>query len=959
MSLGKRPHLSQRLSPGRRLTRCLLLLLFFAFSSDSLAGPALPSEETSALVLRGHQLLRAGAAQESLEVLDRAVKLLSVEGDRQLLLAARINRAHALAQVDRMLESMAEFAASIALADILAPSSGEGAADLGVGVRLQLAEVLAEQSLQADARAAAWDALQAAVRLGRLSSAAPALRMVLLLGSSVDDTDDSLIGLLDEASAELLALDTYRLSERPPPEPIIEVLQASARALASRRDFASARELFELITLLDLARGAHWRLVGDLSDLSWVSLQLGDLHTAHWALQWTEALFEGKRSSELWANWASLQEGSGALGAAEQSCRAAIGQARDEQSPARVLALQARLARLVEKAGGRQEEALGLAQSTVKAYRKAGDESSALAEELRVANQMLSLERGEDAAALLAGVIGSLGAGSTLAADEQVFMHLVSARLSEQRGELLTARSALSAAGSLLFDLGRIDELAALANLFGDMELRSGSSVAAGEAFENAQHFEAQLGLGAEAWQALLGQARTALRSSDVAAARGFLERARERVDWRAPLASHSYASGAWPGASLLSVYEDGEEVYRELAALQLSTGDDAGLLETISAAREFRRVASYSALSLSRKTGVAAQVESNDSRNELRLVRAEIEALRAQSRDEAVQPSSEDPQQAIDKVLEQLVSARQKESTLLSHLRAVDPAVHANLSVSGPTAGALREALAPGEVLLVTYDLDDQMIVFALSLEGKRVFSLPSPQSLVSDLATLWRDFGHRRASPAVRRKLTAVLADLSARTIEPAADLLRGAHTVFWSPDSSLRALPVAALPIDGVELSEHAQIIGLESPRALLHHRAFSEQDRPRRLHLVADPSHPGAPKSRDLRRLGAELRVLKRTGLASGTEASSGRNGLPLAVLPLRLSIRHRLAYLAGSSGPSLTSLRRADQDDPFFRFLAEELADGSGVRESVKRARDKARKRRRDPLGWASALLWFD
>jgi tetratricopeptide (TPR) repeat protein len=942
----------------QRFAIAVFLAVVVSLFSEPLAAAELPSERSGELVLLGHEMLRSGQAAEALILLDEAVVLLSKGPDQQLLLAARVNRAHALAQLDRLLESMAEFAESIALADVLAPRPELSAADLGIGIRLQLAEVLADKGLAVDAQAAAWDGLQAAVRLGVLASVGPALRMVLLLGSEDDDSDSSLVELIDALNQELMALDEYRLAKTPPPEPIVAVLEASARALAVRQDLSEARELFELILLLDLARGAHWRLVSDLSDLSWVSLQQGDLNVAHWALQWTEALFQGKRPAQVWANWASLQAGSGDFVAAERSCRAAIKAAAKEKSPDRVRALGSRLARIVERLYGREEQALSLARSAAQAYRKAGDETSALAEELRIADQMLHLDRLDDAATLLAGVIGALESGTPFAADEQVLMHLVSAHLSEKRGEVAIARSALRAAGAILFDLGRVDELAALASMFGDLELLLGSHEAAAEAFENAQRFEAQLGLGSESWHSLLGQARLAVRRSDPEGAQVFLDRARERVEWQAVLSVGFDWDGELGVQDAFHLDVDGEEVYRELAMMQLSSGEESVLLETIAAAREFRRVAALSASShfLSSKK---RQGDHDEVTEQLKSRRAQIEELRARLRDEAIQPSTVEPQHVLASLAEKLDSARHSETELLDALSQSDPVAHANLSVSGPRTEQLQAALRPGELLLVSYDLKEQVVVIGLSAKEQVTFTLDDPEALIAELNALWRDFGGRKLGHAARRALSPLLMDLSQRLLLPLDDMLKSASTILWSPDPSLRAVPLAALPLGETVLSERVEVIGLHSLRSVLMPRDLGNTGTPRGLVLLPDPSRPSAESFPELRELGVQLRGLRHGNLAQMMGGASQTGALRLLVLPPHLSAGHRSAQLEGTDGPSITSLRPVEPDDRYIRVLAAELEKGGALIESTNTARRAARRKRRDPLGWASLLLWLD
>ena len=343
----------------------------------------------------------------------------------------------------------------------------------------------------------------------------------------------------------------------------------------------------------------------------------------------------------------------------------------------------------------------------------------------------------------------------------------------------------------------------------------------------------------------------------------------------------------------------------------------------------------------------------------QLESKRAQIEELRVRLRDEAIQPSTVEPQDAMASLEDQLDVLRQSENELLDALFQSDPITHANRSVSAPTIEQLRAALRPGELLLVSYDLTTQVVVIALSAKEQATFTLDDPDSLAAQLNALWRDFGGRKLGHAARRTLSPVLMGLSQQVLGPLEDLLTSASTLLWSPDPSLRAVPLAALPLGESMVADGVEIIGLHSLRSLLNLRDLRETGTHRDVALLSDPSRPSAESFPELRQLGVQLRGLRHGNLAQ-MMGKAGRSGdSRLLVLPPQLSAAHRRAQLAMTNGPSLTSLRPAKPDDRYIRVLAAELAKGGALLESIKTAQGAARRTRRDPLGWASLVLWLD
>jgi len=936
----------------------LALLIFPVVSAPGAepAGPEPGQEHAGEVLLLGHQALRAGQIERAIELLDRAVQMLSSGEDRQLLLAARVNRAHALSQAGRLLEAMAEFAAAIPQADVLAASPDLNAPDLGVGVRLQLAEVLGSYGSPVDAEAAAWDGLEAAVRLGQLAFAGPAIRTLLQLGAARDDSAEGLRALLEAVSTLLLELDDYRLATSPPPEPVIELLKGSARALASQLEFDAAYELFELILLLDLARGADWRLVGDLSDLSWVALQQNDSDSAHWALRWTEALVQGPRPAELLANWSTLQAESGDFAAAERSCLLALRRAKDEQSEARVLALRARLARIVEAAPARHDEALSLYRKSAGSYRDAGQGAAALAEEVRAADLMLADGRFDDAGALLVGVIGELESGVPLAADEQVRLHLANAKLSEQRGEFEVARSALTVAGTLLFDMGRVDDLSALGSRFGELEMTAGDLAGAREAFENAQRFEMQLGLGGEAWQGLLGLANLARAEGLDVRAEELLEEAAERIEWVAALPADLGADSGSGGLREPLLRVTWEDVYRSLVDLHLHAGRADDALATVYRAFEVRRLHGLRARPRWQSRPAAGTRQAD-----LAELRVEVDRLRMSLRDEAVRPGGDDTERRRTELQEQLLGARQREVALLEQLGSEDPRLRAQLSVVALDGAALRAGLERGTVLMANYDLADSTVLFAASSSEVIAWRLAgSGTQLRSELVGLWEQFGARRVRAGQRNKLAGLLEAWAARALVPGKQLLAAASTVLWAPDRSLRSLPLAALPLGGRPLGDQVALFGLRSLRGA-QGRATAIQGASAQLSAAADVASLSAVSAPAADTLASQVRALRagRSMLAATSSPAGTPGARQLLLVSANISDRRRAGLLSDSEALLLAALRPPLDDDRFLRRVRADLAAEGPVLESFRSARREARRVARDPLGWAAFILFLD
>jgi len=309
--------------------------------------------------------------------------------------------------------------------------------------------------------------------------------------------------------------------------------------------------------------------------------------------------------------------------------------------------------------------------------------------------------------------------------------------------------------------------------------------------------------------------------------------------------------------------------------------------------------------------------------------------------------------------LMEQLSTIRTSEIELLEVVAALDPNAHATLSVVPPSSAQIQGALGAGEVLLLSYDLEEQIIVLAVSAQEQFVFTLPAPELIAVEVASLWDQYGGRRVGLADRRELKAHLASLSERILRPVSPLLETAKTIFWSPDPALSSLPLAALPLNELALSDRAEIVGIQSLRTLFRQGGQGSPANFSSLKILADPAQPGAGSSSDLSSLRRQLRGLRRGELAAMLEEPHQDSRTALLVLPPRLSAAHRLSYLSMNEGPSLSSLRSAERGDRFLRVLGDELEKGESLSQAMKAARAAARRKRSDPLGWAALTLWFD
>ncbi len=234
----------------------------------------------------------------------------------------------------------------------------------------------------------------------------------------------------------------------------------------------------------------------------------------------------------------------------------------------------------------------------------------------------------------------------------------------------------------------------------------------------------------------------------------------------------------------------------------------------------------------------------------------------------------------------------------------------------------------------------------------------LPAPELIEVELDALWKQYGGRSVGLVGRRALKAHLASLSERILQPVSTLLETAQTIFWSPDPALRSLPLAALPLDQFALSERAEIVGVESLRALLRQSGQGRDVNLSSLRILADPAQPTSSSFSDLGSLRRQLRGLRRGEPAVLLEAPQD-SGTALLVLPPRLSAEHRSFSLSMAHGPSLASLRSAERGDRFLRVLADKLEKGDPLSQAMKGAQTAARRKRSDPLGWAALMLWLD
>ncbi|MBJ94512.1 MAG: hypothetical protein CMP23_08540 [Rickettsiales bacterium] len=923
-------------------------------ASEPLQAPVVQDPES--LILSARQNLLEHRYIDALTVLEQVEEYLADRDDVRLLLALRVSRGEAFSRLGRNRDGLAQFAAAIALAD--ARGSQVGITDLGLRIRLELAQLLAELGSLTDARSMAWDAFQVAIRSASLDAVGSTLQSLFSFCAQ-QERSAGLFQLFVDVDRELLALDSYRLSARPPPEPIIDALEQSARGLASRREFVAASRLFQVILSLDLSRGADWRLVSDLSDLAWVSLQQRDLLSAHWALRWVERLAKEERSAELWANWSTLQELAGDPAAALLSVDAAVSNARVKGDEARVLALESRRSLLLEKLGD-LPGALELSQQLAERYRSIADLNSAWSEELRAAELLFAVGRAEEAAVLLAALLSALKSDVTPAADVQVRMHLLSARLAERQGEAETARIALRSAGSLLFDLGRLDELAALVSSFGDLELRAGRLEAALPAFENAARFEQQLGLELEGWQALAGKARHAHAVGDRQQARQLLALALARAEWQeAQLPLQSFAPAELRLGGFLTS-PDTDSLYEWLAELALDAGELEALTEVLLRRLSWRSPALDGAVAGASK--LAEDVPQQASRLQgLQVLldgeRELIRRLRDRLRDEAVMPSSDPPELARQRLVGRLAAAMDREDRLLDDMQALLPSLSAQ-STTGLGLADLQGSLAQGQLLLFSQMLNGTVVMVAVSNTDYQVHSVTDATEIEGELRSLWSEFGGASLGPRQRARLERWLVALSERFIAPLAPLLQASDTVFWFPSDELRALPLAALPLDGQALSERAGLIGLGGLRSLLTKRS-SLQATYSELLVLPDPSGLEDPGTAALELLKRQLEVL-RTGRSTLVEMGIGiaAAASTLPVVPVHQDRVYRRRLLENFPEVLLCHFRPLRKKEPLFELLSARLARGQALDEAFREVQRRVRRRRAEGLSSAAFMLWL-
>jgi|GEM_PF-4011994 len=196
--------------------------------------------------------------------------------------AALFNLAGLLTELGRKNDALARFTEAIALVDRAADGLEPSAP---LAARLQLAEALRRLGEPAAAESVAWECLGLVTALDDLALVWPVARLLVLSAVEQGVSGDDLAGLLTELDLTLSGLDAYRLSVRPPPEPIVDGIAALGGALMEADRPGEALETFTALAALDEARGATFRLPEDLMAMALAAADAGDAQRLGWVME--------------------------------------------------------------------------------------------------------------------------------------------------------------------------------------------------------------------------------------------------------------------------------------------------------------------------------------------------------------------------------------------------------------------------------------------------------------------------------------------------------------------------------------------------------------------------------------------------------------------------------------------------------------------------------------------------
>ncbi len=459
-----------------------------------------------------------------------AIERLTGAGRTGELVGALASLATLDAEGGRPRQALDSWLRALPSADALAHGESSENPDIGVFVRVQIAELLLSAGDAAGSEAMGWAAVGEAVDLDRPEAAPVGVLAVLRVAAVEGD-----LGVRERAVEldELLApLEGYRLHPLPRPLPLGFMAHDVARQYAEAGLFAKAEPAFATAARTYAALGADDLAARATVDLARAAMERGRLDEAAAALTLAgeldpavsvdagapaveaELLLRGGRPAEAGERFLALAE---ATDAAER----------------RVLYL-GRAARLL--ALGDPVVGAELHRRTADGLEALGALPEATAERTLRAAQLARAGQWRTVGEVLGRIDGALGTEGAPPLPAEVAARLALARADwhQSRGEASLVRAALEEAGGALFRQGRTDGVAAVAARYVDLALHDGDLDAADLAVENTRQIEESLGLRVDGWRALAAEARVAAARGDLDAASAAYREAAARVEWLA-----------------------------------------------------------------------------------------------------------------------------------------------------------------------------------------------------------------------------------------------------------------------------------------------------------------------------------------------------------------------------------------------------------------------------------------
>lgn len=831
-------------------------------------------------------------------------------------------------------ECLSAFAEAIALADRLAADPLIAYPTLGVYVRAQLAETLRAHQQHADAEAAAWHALDLAVTLDDLASAAPAMRLVIL--SVIDQGADraALADLVAELDLVLGPVEAYRLHVSPPPEPIAVMLEGMARELARAGEAELARESFAALVELDAARAATWRGSSDLGQLAWAALQAGDLRQAAWAQEIAEV--EGL-TVDLQANRAAIAFEQGVTWRSIRALDGAADRAEEQQDPYRQAVLLGRLAALHRHDGD--------PDAAVKHHRAAATLFEAME---RPGDGALDRARGALALAIdgrfelaldeLATATAPLAEGPRPPEVEDVIQRIDRLRveadvLPRDEAEVLLARVERH-----LFETEQAEELLEVALLHVRWAVQDRGDMAAAVAAIEA--LQEQTGMGDDGWQAAWARGLAASGDERFAA----WQEATRALEWTL---AHPLPDDRVPGEPPPQVV-DPLRLHRRLLAELTDAGRHA---EALDVAERMRAV-----------TRMTLTPPRHD---------PALDAVRLRMRDASFRGGERAP-----------AEVRAELAGPLAELRAADDqaidALPEGQRLLARVEGVGHWRPPDGTLALVCFSVGEQVHIVLVDGDGVTRVAEPDAKWLERQVRA-WQD-----APPLPKRRrdhrsgfdeLGHLFGKNSGRLIE--------ADRIVWVPAGPLALVPLAAVPLpDSRPIGDVAQVLTFPSLRAaslpasrpatgwldVAPHTREAELALPEGV--VASFGVPcladGHPAAMALK-LEASIEVGRATepppadGLLQPDEVVAAGWSPAAVVLPRCARAGAggwTSAWLLAGAGAVIRPLWEPDPavDAVFLARMRERIEAGDTVERAFASAQAKVRKRWKDPRDWANRVL---